>query len=353
MKFFRKKILSTILFSSLCMTGGGLLPSCESVWDEGGECNPEYYVQYIYDLNMKFADAFSAQVSSVDLYVFDENGDFVKKFSESGAALAQEGYLMPIDLQPGTYHFTAWCGLQNNNGHFTIADEISKSEHPKVTMARSHDADGTTYQDQNLYALYHGTIDASLPDDNNQHIYTVYLTKDTNNINVTLSNTGGTPLSKSDFTFTMKDVNGSLDHDNSLLEDEEITYRPWHYRDFESEYINSRASMIGDGNVDLNNFVQAEFASSRLTTGTDPIVDIVDNKTGKTIFSLPVTQFALKYKSANHSYMEDQEYLDREDEYDFTVFLAESGDDDDKVSWTAVSVTINGWHVIENGQTDF
>jgi hypothetical protein len=42
--------------------------------------------------------------------------------------------------------------------------------------------------------------------------------------------------------------------------------------------------------------------------------------------------------------MEDQEYLDRQDEYNMTFFLDESG------NWISSSIIVNSWRVVLNNQ---
>ena len=70
-------------------------------------------------------------------------------------------------------------------------------------------------------------------------------------------------------------------------------------------------------------------------------INIVDKQKDKVVFSIPLVQWALMLRSANHASMGDQEYLDREDEYNLMVFLADNSN-----GWTAMEIFINGWHII-------
>ena len=303
--------------------------ACGSIFDDEGDCTSHYFMRFVYDMNMLRTDAFATQVRSVDLYVFDaETGEYVTHLSDKGEALASGNYRMPLNLAPGKYEFVAWCGLADNGGDFTVEQTIRKPDDLICTMARSSD-EKVTYSNRNLHALFHGSLAAELPNKEGEHVYTVKLTKDTNNINLSLNHAAG-PLDPDRFEVTMTDENGLIAHDNSLLADEIIEYRPW---------------ILSNGSVDVGKeagLLIAELSTARLMADHDSRISIVDKENGKTVFSIPIVQWALMLRSANHANMGEQEYLDREDEYNLMVFLAE----DKKEGWMAMSVIINGWHII-------
>lgn len=308
--------------------------SCEKIYEGQGDCDPKYYLQFVYDMNMQFTDAFSQKVTSVEVYAFDAStGAFVKKFAESGSALAQAGYRMKVDLDPGTYEFIAWCGLENNNGHFVLNSSVSHSTDLTCLMSRN-EKDGIKVQDANLTPLFHGKIGASLPDTEGEHVYTMPLIKDTNNVKVNIVNNENIDIKVSDFDVSMKDVNGSMAHDNSLRDDEEITYLPWN--------TTGRSSRADDANISA---VQSELATARLTTVTDPMISV--KYCGTEIGGINLKNLALQFKSANYASMGDQEYLDREDEYEVTIYLG-NPDIEAEGPWTAIQVVINGWHVMDD-----
>lgn len=344
--------------AALCCLG------CESIFDDEGDCARHYFARFVYDMNMLRADAFAAQVSSVDLYVFDaETGSYVTHFSDRGDALASGGYRMPLELAPGTYDLVAWCGLAGNDGDFTVPSSLARREDLTCTMARSYDGKGAT-SNRNLHALYHGTLTAELPDEAGEHTVTVRLTKDTNNINLSLQHTAG-PLDPARFEVTMTDDNGLMAYDNSLMADSPVEYRPWSLRsgtvDVAAEEGNSEAG-----------FLIAELSTARLMASHDARINIVDKEQGRVVFSIPLVQWALLLRSANHASMGEQEYLDREDEYNLMVFLGnkdngndnpgddpgedpgeDPGDDPAKESWMAMSIYINGWRIVNMDGVEF
>ena len=327
-----------MLTAALCCT------ACGSVFDDEGDCNPYYFVRFVYDMNMLRADAFATQVSSVDLFVFDaETDEYVRHFSDKGEKLASGSYRMPLEnLTPGKYKFIAWCGLADNDEDFTLKQNITRPEDLKCTMARSYDEKGA-YSKRNLHALFHGSLSVELPNEEGEHVYTVKLTKDTNNITLSLNHKAG-PLSRDRFEVTMTDANGLMAHDNSLLTDEQIEYRPWYLdagaldvEEAEDPYAND----IDEENTQKAGYLKADISTARLMVDRDCRINIVDKERGKVVFSIPFIKWALELRSENYRSMDDQEYLDREFDYNLMVSL-----DDNSEGWTATEIIINGWHLL-------
>ena len=338
-----RKVVRLIM---MCLLGITLLSSCSNsfIFDDEGDCEKHYYVRYVFDMNMNFADAFASKVSSVYLYIFDkETGDLVKIYKESGEKLKQPGYRMEVDVDPGAYELIAWCGLENNDDLFTLPEQISNREHAHCTLAREYNHEGRAVQNKWLPTLFHGKEAVEFPDIQ-EGVYEVVipLIKDTNNINLSMQHVGGQTLTSDMFTVTMTDGNGHLSHDNSVLEDEEIDYYPWHVADGNVDLTPTR-----DGE-DLLNFFRAEISTSRLMADRDPRINIVDNATGNVVYSIPIVKWALELRSEQHSYMGNQEYLDREDEYNIMLYL----DNKDERGWIAASIFINGWRLVDHEGTD-
>lgn len=315
------------------------------IFDEEGDCTPKYYVKYVFDMNMQYADAFPSKVESVTLFMFDKTtGELAATYTESGEALKADGYMMKVDVDPGEYELLAWCGLENNDDHFTLPEAITLPEHAHCTMARDYDETGRAFQNNRLNSLFHGKIYATFPEEYGEYVVTVPLIKDTNNINISMQHVAGEPLTADMFTVTMTEGNGHLAHDNSIIEDEDIDFLPWHVADGIVDITGSRAD---DEETPLNYF-KAEISTSRLMADRNPRINITDNATGEVVYSIPIVQWALEFRSAVHSEMDDQEYLDREDEYNVMLYL----DNKDDRGWLAATIYINGWRVVNHDNTE-
>ena len=71
-------------------------------------------------------DRFGVEVSSIDLFVFDEHGYFVGKWSEpDNSKFATGTYKMIIPLPPGVYNFVTWGGMKNSQ--YTLFDQGQNS----------------------------------------------------------------------------------------------------------------------------------------------------------------------------------------------------------------------------------
>ncbi len=314
------------------------LAGCDNmIYEDEGDCDPHYKVRFIFDMNMKYADAFPAEVNAVTLYVIDDaTGNVVLRKSESGDRLKAEGYMMDVDVAPGTYSLLAWCG-EGVGTHFSVADH---QHHTGLTctLLRDSDDNGAAVVDHDLNRLYHGHMDAeAFPETEGDHIYTVPLIKDTNDVNIVLQNLSGAPLDKDDFSFSITDANGSMDWDNSLLPDEQITYKAFDVRSGTAgiEYPEARAITQVSACV-------ASLTVARLVKGNNMLVRIYNKATGERIASLPLIDYALLVKGRYDEKMTDQEYLDRQDKYDLVLFI------DENKHWLNSQIYINSWKIVLN-----
>ena len=74
--------------------------------------------------------------------------------------------------------------------------------------------------------------------------------------------------------------------------------------------------------------------------GQETRLTVTNKETGETVFSIPLIDCALLVKGYYNRDMDDQEYLDRQDEYDMVFFLDE-GD-----RWLDTYIYINSWKVV-------
>lgn len=351
MKIFAK--FYRLLAALVCVASLALLSSCDSViYDDQGNCDVVYKLKFKYDMNMKFADAFSHEVTSVHLYAFTPDGSLLWQTTESGDRLSGEGYEIILPLPAGEYKLMAWCGL--DNGESFSVPEVMVNDSREALHCRlnrtDHPDDGAVSLDD-LHPLFHGSIEVTLPDsdDGGEYTFTMPLTKDTNVFRIVLQHLSGKDIDADDFTFKIEDNNGWLHHDNSLLDDEKITYHAW------SKYSGSAGVDIAESQAkapatkaitDVKVAV-AELTTSRLvqrdwSVSSKPVLVIRKAADGELVARIPVIDYALLVKGNYNRDMSDQEYLDRQDEYNMTFFLDENN------HWLATSVIINSWRVVLN-----
>ncbi len=352
MKIFTS-IMRTIV-ASIALFALSALTSCGSVlFDDEGDCDVIYRLRFRYDMNMKFADAFANEVKSISLYAFDSNDNLVWQTTDAGEHLAREGYCMQLPLPPGKYSLIAWCGLDGGES-FAVPQisDGSASDGLHCRMSRTYDeADGAISSDD-LHPLFHGEINVELPADSDggEYTFTMPLTKDTNVFRIVLQHLSGKDINADDFTFKIEDENGWLHKDNSMRDDEDITYRAWDTYSGSAgvDMVENGGNAAGRAITDVKVAV-AELTTNRLFAPEvrgegkkNPMLVIRTSDKGDLVARIPIIDYALLVKGNYHRQMDDQEYLDRQDEYNMTFFL------DDSNHWLATTVIINSWRVVLN-----
>lgn len=311
--------------------------SCNSViYDEEGDCN--YYVHFKYNYNMKWADAFSHEVSKVTLYLMDMEGRIVWSKSESGAALAQEGYAMKVDVAPGQYDLLAWCG-DDELSTFYIPEGETKTD-LTATLQREYEADGSAHVRGEVGRLYHGRLDNQVFGHENYH-FTVPLEKSTNNIRIVLQQLSGELVPDTMFTYAITDKNGALDWDNTVLDDEELIYHAWHVGS--GVAVVPPPTELGTRSMltqDTYSTAIAEFTVSRLMATHAPEARLIirNVQTGEVTVNINLIDALLLVKGEYNRNLTDQQFLDRQDEYSMTFFL------DKDYRWSSARVFIISWY---------
>lgn len=340
-----RNLAAKVCVTLVCLSA---LPSCNNwLYEEEGDCSVYYHLRFRYDRNLKWADAFANEVSSVHLYAFNKSGVLVWQQEEQIDQSTAENYSMLLDLPSGDYRLLAWCGLRNDGEReesFAVSEARvgeTRIEQLQCALNRQRDEYGA-YSKKRLYRLFHGSLDVSLPsnDDVGSYDYTMYLTKNTNHIRVILQHLSGEDVNVNQFTFRIEDENGLMAHDNELLEDENITYRPWKLQ-------NGEAGLGKDGTRAI---IHVKGAIADLTVGRmmekhrEKMFLTITNQEGGTVARIPVIDYALLakdyYEEEYKRTMTDQEFLDREDDYVMTLFLDENN------KWISSYILIHSWLVV-------
>lgn len=342
-KIFARQFSLNLL---MVVTWGSAVVSCDSILEEKDvDCSMEYRVKFKYDYNMKYADAFSREVGAVTLYAFDDNGKLVYQKTEEGDVLGEDGYTMKVDLEPGDYHLITWAGL-NDEASFSVplvtAGQSSMDElQCKMDRMYSRAEDGTAVVNSKLSSLWHGeVIKQTFSRAATSQVVTVPLVKNTNSIRIILQQMDGVIVDVNNFEFTITDDNGLMNYDNKLLEDETLTYYPYYRAQGNTEMRN--ASEDEDSNISV---AIAQITVGRLVVDNNPRLTITNKETGEDVLSIPLVKYLLLTEAEGHD-MTQQEYLDRQDEYNMTFFL------DENMKWINTRIVINDWVVRFNEISD-
>lgn len=315
------------------------LASCDhAIYDYEGDCDSHYFVRFKFDYNMNSADAFASEVNAVTLHLIDSNGKVVWQKTESGEKLTQEGYMMEVDIAPDTYSLLAWCSSENPTT-FEINNE-GQRESLRTRFNRNVHEDGSHHieGENDLDRLYHGyKADVEFPaGDGEDYVYLLPLKKDTNHLTVALQQLSGEPIDKNIVKFEITDDNAHLDWDNEPIHGEPVTYHEWHKETVEAD--------LGTRSVDNQKFggVIADLTVSRLMKAHSPNakLKVYRTDTGEVIVSIRLIDALLLVKGEYNKHWDDQEFLDRKDDYNLIFFL------DENHRWLDGLIQIESWRVV-------
>lgn len=329
------------------------ISGCDSMIYDDSDCVESYNViRFEYTHNMKFADAFAPEVDRVTLLAFNSTTGKLAKRIEATSADLKDGNKMVLAIEPGEYDLLAWGGdygksfdiAAGQEGTSTLADFHCR-------MQRTESADGH-HVDKDLAPLYHGLTHVSLPYASPSAPNEVLLPvkKNTNVIRVVLQHISGEVVDHTNFEFSITDKNGWLNHDNTLRDGTtQINYHPWHLatgsvdiNQDPTDAPGSKACSVEASSRAVLGASLAEFTLNRLLVENNPILTVTNKNTGGTVLRVPLKDYALLVKGFYHQQMSDQEYLDRQDEYNMTFFL------DEGLRWVNTVIIINNWRVVRH-----
>jgi len=346
-----------------------ILQGCDLIYDDT-DCSQSYnLVSFVYDKNMKFADAFDYEIKAISLFAFNtETGKLVKRIDAFHDDLNARNETV-LDVAPGNYDIIVWAGEYSKSFSIASSNERGLLIHDLHCRLNRLDENGTAHVRKEIAALWHGQINTELPyaSPSKPNYITIPLTKNTNTIRIVLQHISGESVNCNDFDFTINDSNGWMNYDNTLLQDDNIYYHPWYtYSGTVDINVNPSLPPASKGhnpnqsiiNHPNPNFLTAdhkhpetrvtlsaclaEFTVCRLMTYNKPMLTVSDKKRQRVVLRVPVIDFVLLVKGFYNQHMSDQEYLDRQDEYNLTFFL--DGND----NWLDTEIIINDWRIIHH-----
>lgn len=317
----------------------GSLTSCGLIYEDLDPCTVTYRLRFTYDYNMKYADAFPAEVHSVQVWAYDSEGRHVWSGEAAGDALKDPGYTMTVDLPSGKYSFLCWGGMKDS------PFELAEGAKPASLMSmgvnlplKSSRANDGLFSDYEFRGLFHGYVDEveleEAKDRPFDQTVTMPLMKDTKLISVMLQHVNGKAIGQDDFTIRIEAQNSKLGWNNTVLDGPQFLYEPW--------AVSYGLAEMPDGNPgNPVNSLLAELSTSRIMTDSKTILSVIRNTDNKEIIRIPLVQYLLLVKGHYHRDLTDQEYLDRQDEYSMIFFLT-----DENTWYVADGIYINNWVVV-------
>ena len=297
-----------------------VLFSCTSIDETLSEC--QLYVSFRYDYNMEFTDAFAAQVNRVDGFVFDKEGTFIMKKSEQGKTLGSGSYRMQLQLPIGEYRIATWAGMSDAFEMPELVAGKSTLEDLTVKMKRE-----SLIHNKVLEPLWYGEVQTVNFTGKQEQTETVCLIKNTNKFRFILQKSGpGEELDMNDCLFEIRADNGYYDWNNDLLDDDMISYQPYHLEKVED---------VG---------IVAEMNTMRLLEHKKVYLTLTRKSDSKELMKVDLIPYLLLTKMEGHN-IPAQEYLDRQSEYAIVFFY-----NPELLNFLSTKIMINGWTIWLKGE---
>ena len=366
--FLNNKCCKLVCISAIALTS---LSSCMK--DEITSCpTAKLSLKFDYTYNVKEADAFSAEVKNLNVYVFDKNGKFVDNYTES-ADKFETGHKMEItDLQAGKYTFVCLArdrqlatraeGDEMEFSFASLTPGISTIDDLTERMGKPDD-EGYVENDKNFAALYTAqtTVDYKELDENgktgNVVAGNLSLMKCTKTYRIVLLpfDNEQTDFRPENFDVYIEGSAAWLDHKGDKVRNEPIYYLPYNseHRYQYSDNTTIEGDIIDQALVyDLsssrmfereNEWEQPSVKSSiRNSYSYDDkrivIWDLRDKENPRKVFDHSLPWFLALCGERQGKNWGDQEYLDRQDHYILTFYVP------DKRDYTLdAKVKVNGW----------
>lgn len=298
-----------------------VLFSCTSIDETLSEC--QLYVSFRYDYNMEFTDAFATQVNRVDVFVFDKDGTFIMKKSEQGKTLGSGSYRMQLQLPIGEYRIATWAGMSDA---FEMPEPVAgKSTLEDLTVKMKREE--SLIHNKVLEPLWYGEIQTVNFTGKQEQTETVRLIKVTNKFRFILQKSGpGEELDMNDCLFEIRADNGYYDWNNDLLDDDMISYQPYHLEKVED---------VG---------IVAEMNTMRLLEHKKVYLTLTRKSDSKELMKVDLIPYLLLTKMEGHN-IPAQEYLDRQSEYAIVFFY-----NPELLNFLSTKIMINGWTIWQKGE---
>jgi hypothetical protein len=301
------------VLATLFMAG---FSGCDVLHDDLSDC--ELTLQFRYDYTMEGKDLFTEQVQEVKVFIFDDNGKFLREFIESGEPLKATGYRMRIPYRYKNRTMVVWAGKTEEPYRLAVMETGDPIE--KLTLR--FEPDGGTYN-RHLATIWHsGPAQMVFPNEGGT-AQTVGLVRNTNDIKVSLTRKGET-LGAGDFDIRMEGANGAYEYNNHISgQRENIAYTP-------CKECGAAAPAS-----------HAQLHTLRLTEGVPMKLTVTEKSTGRKIDiggseAVNLVEYLLKSRPEG---MGRQEYLDRRYDWDVSLRLGDNAQN----GYIALSITINGW----------
>lgn len=309
------------IISIICII---LMTSCTWVKDDRDDCPTGFWLQLQYSYNILDVDAAQKYLNEVSVYVYDANGNFVKRIDANQAQLQANGHRVPVDgLPEGDYQFLVWGGAASTDYSLNrTSDGISAF---RLSLAVKNESS------KELSDLYYGLLEKT-HFSGDYAVHPVTMMKNTNKLAcLVVAPKSVKELKAEDFSMTLVSANDTIDAYNKLRSSKAMTYKP---------YLQDVVTINDADYGDLKG-VRFGLSTLRMMADTDCRLILTNTSKGANIFniSLPACIGTLgTLHTQLGKTLSVQEYLDRQDFYTIIFYLSEDAS-------ALMQIKVNSWRV--------
>lgn len=339
-----KRTISKWISMSCCIAlTGWMAASCSMMHQDLDDCPTGLYLTFRYDYNLERADMFNDHVGDVTVYVYDEEGSFVTRQTETNTdgfqPLKSPVYTMHLNLPEGRYQYLVLAGqkdyeesLKGGGANFVRTEPVSGDAMNKLEVNLDRvpaAADGwfvVPHEGLALDTLWHGMNLTPVEVSEMKPTYdTVSLVRDTKQINVTLRELDDpTRMDIADYDMKILDRNARILWNNEVDETDALIYTPYKTWNTDDRLPASKAD--GETAEGVGRIGHADFMTSRILWHDDPaedaVLSVTNRETGVEVIRINLADMLARMRVSDdiHRYS-PQEFLDRGYDYRLTFFL--------------------------------
>jgi hypothetical protein len=256
-------------------------------------------------------------ITRMNLFVFDENGLFVKEYIDETPQMGPEYFITVTGLESGYYRLIAWGNLKE---HYAISSALIPGQTTFDDLRISLECIKNNEVEDELtplfFATHTGNNTLEILQMNNQFIR-LNLVKNTYKINVAVSGMDPTLTAKYDYKINIADNNGMYKFDNDFATCRNFVYT-------QPCKINKEHS--GD--------LESSITVLRLAADRQPLLSLVNKQTGEVVVEESLVQLI---RAAN----EIGAAIDFGATHEFDIRYELH-----PISSTVIVIYINGWKLI-------
>lgn len=306
------------LLLSLCLISGGC------VNENLDDCPQDILLEF----NVLMAKyEFQEIVDDVTVYLFDEDNNYYNKYYYTNDALKQNAYkaVVPRPSIKGKYTFVV---LVNHSEDFYETFGYEKRDEMR-TRLKTNPEDYSINKKQ--VDLYHGYKEIEIIDVTNTVSYLVDLTKDTNNIDLSVTIQDSSTENSDEISTNMIGTNDTYNYSNESVGNTPITY-----------YAHTRDGVSSTRSDDIA--FDENYRTMRLFVNSDLKINFykkIEEQEKLKVSEVNLSQILTSIKDPSGNYLYNtNDKLWAEDEFDVHITL-------DGTTYTIVKLVVNDWTAID------